>query len=126
MKFKLGQKVKYKKISKKIKIVRCLTSEDFEDENDEKIIERREIVELDKERVGFIMGRRKLVFRTVLSMNTVEDDDYGISDLIDIVRQIERFAYVVAYNMGKTDYVLEEDLGYICSYLKNTEEINNE
>lgn len=111
MKFKLGQEVKYRKISKKIKINRHFwTPEDFE-QDEEKILERRELIELDKGRIGYIAGRRKLVFQTIFSLNYDSYDvDNDILGFVDIVRQEEKFAYLVAYTMGKTNYVLEEDL----------------
>ena len=111
LKFRLGQKVKYKRISKKIEIDRQFwVSEDFK-EGEEKKLERREFIELDKERTGYIMGRRKLTFNTIFSVNNDNyDDDHNIIDFVNIERQEYKFAYLVAYNMGKTDYVLEGDL----------------
>jgi hypothetical protein len=106
MKFKLGQKVKYKRISKKINIIHFWTPKDFE-EDEEKRLERREIIELNKERVGYIAGRRRLVFTSILG---VEGDYEEESYLVDIIRQEKGFVYLVAYDMGHTDYVLEEDL----------------
>ena len=60
------------------------------------------------------MGRRKLVFNTVFEAAR-EEGDYMTPDAewVKIKRQDMRFAYVVAYNMGKTDYVLEGDLTLI-------------
>ena len=110
MKFKLGQKVEYKRISKKIEInTHFWTTEDFE-QDEEKILERREFIELKKERIGYIVGRRKLVFKTIFSVNSDYDDDSGIVEFVDIERQEYRFAYLVAYDMGHTNFVLEEDL----------------
>lgn len=83
---------------------------DFE-QVEEKELERREFVILNKERVGYIMGRRKLVFKTIFSVNDDNyDDDHNIIEFVDIERQEYRFVYLIAYNMGKTNYVLEEDL----------------
>jgi len=113
MKPKLGQKVRYKRISKKLEInMQYWTPDDFE-EGEEKILERRELIELKKERIGYVMGRRKLVFKTIFSVK----DDYYVEDeapahYVDIARQEKNFAYLVAYGMGQTNYVLEEDLGY--------------
>ena len=115
MEFKLGQKVRYKRISKKIEIdMQYWAPRDFE-EYEEKILERRELIELGKERIGYIMGRRKLVFKTIFSVNNEHydsDDDisYENVNFVDIARQEKGFAYLVAYGMGQTNYVLEEDL----------------
>jgi len=111
MKFRLGQKVKYKRISKKIEInMQYFDVPDFE-QGEEKALERREFIELKKERIGYVMGRRKLVFQTIFSINSNDyDDDYNIIEFVDIERQEYGFAYLVAYTMGKTDFVLEEDL----------------
>ena len=113
MKYRLGQKVKYKRISKKIEIdMQYWTPDDFE-KDEEKILERRKFIELNKERTGYIMGRRKLVFETIFSVKDdyyVEDDVPSHSHYVDIARQEYGFAYLVAYNMGQTNYVLEEDL----------------
>ncbi len=121
MKFELGQKVKYKRRVMKKKLTEFLMIKNFS-ENEEKEIKRREFIELSKERFGYIMGRRNLVFKTIFSVNygseNCDSDGNYESDFIDIVRQEKRFAYVVAYDMGHTDYVLEEDLKEI-----NKEEI---
>ena len=117
MKYKLGQKVSYKRISKKIEIdMQFWTPDDFEEdpetnEIEEKELVRRELIELKDERTGYVMGRRKLVFRT---MFMVKDDYYVEDDVpahyVDIKRQERKFAYLIAYGMGQTNYVLEEDL----------------
>lgn len=111
MKFKLGQKVKYKRISKKIEInMQYFDVPDFE-QGEEKELARREFIELEKERTGYIVGRRKLVFKTIFSVNNDNyDDDSNIIEFVDIKRQEYGFAYLVAYGMGQTNYVLEEDL----------------
>ena len=111
MKYRLGQKVKYKRISKKIEIdMQYFGVPDF-DQGEEKILERREFIELDKERTGYIMGRRKLVFKTIFWVNEFYDhDDEETKLFVDIARQEYGYAYLVAYGMGQTNYVLEEDL----------------
>ena len=113
MKFELGQKVKYKRRVMKKKLTEFLMIKDFS-ENEEKEIKRRKFIELNKERFGYIMGRRNLVFKTIFSVNygseNCDSDGNYESDFIDIIRQEKKFAYVVAYDMGHTDYVLEEDL----------------
>ena len=111
MKYRLGQKVKYKRISKKIEIdMQYWTPDDFE-EDEEKVLERRKFIELEKEKTGYVMGRRKLAFKTIFWVNEFYDhDDEETKLFVDIARQEYGFAYLVAYTMGKTDYVLEEDL----------------
>jgi len=111
MKFRLGQKVKYKRISKKIEIdMQYFDVPDFE-QGEEKVLERREFIELKKERTGYIVGRRKLVFKTIFSVNNDNyDDDSNIIEFVEIARQEYGFAYLIAYGMGQTNYVLEEDL----------------
>jgi len=111
MEFKLGQKVRYKRISKKIEIdMQYWAPRDFE-EYEEKILERRELIELNRERTGYVMGRRKLVFKTIFWVNEFYDhDDEETKLFVDIARQEYGYAYLVAYGMGQTNYVLEEDL----------------
>ena len=111
MKFKLGQEVSYKRISKKIEIdMQYFDVPDF-NQVEEKELERRKFITLNKERTGYIMGRRKLVFKTIFSVYSNDyDDDYKVIEYVDIARQEYGFAYLVAYNMGKTDFVLEEDI----------------
>lgn len=83
---------------------------DFE-QGEEKVLERREFIELKKERTGYIVGRRKLTFKTIFSVNNDNyDDDSNIIEFVDIKRQEYKFTYLVAYGMGQTNYVLEEDL----------------
>ena len=114
MKFKPGQKVSYIKISRKIEIDQQYWEFDDFKEDEEKTLKRRESVYLDKARIGYISGRRKLVFNTIFEA-VREEGDYMTPDAewVKIKRQDMRFAYVVAYNMGKTDYVLEGDLTLI-------------
>jgi len=111
MEFRLGQKVKYRRISKKIEInMQYWTFRDF-DEDEKKELVRREFIELKNERIGYVMGRRKLVFKTIFSVNRDHYDDIGdVVEFVEIARQEYGFAYLVAYGMGQTNYVLEEDL----------------
>lgn len=113
MKFKLGQKVKYKRVTKKIEIgEQYLTLENF-GEDEERILERRESIKLENERTGYIMGRRRFVFKTILSIideNYDYNDMGNVAEFVDIKRQEYGYAYQVAYGMGCTNYVLEEDL----------------
>jgi len=111
MKYKLGQKVSYKRISKKKEIMeQYLTLKDFE-EFEEKTLERRESIELANERTGYIMGRRRFTFKTYFQVVTDRGDGYEPeSEWVQVMDQDYGFAYQVAYTMGKTDYVLEEDL----------------
>ena len=111
MKFKLGQKVKYKRISKKIEIdMQYWTPKDFK-EGEEKHLNRREFIELDKERIGYVMGRRKLAFGTYFGVEVEEETatEPG-AEWVKIIWQAKGYAYLVAYTMGKTNHVLEGDL----------------
>jgi len=117
MKFKLGQHVRYKRISKKIEIdMQYWTPDDFKEnpetcEIEEKELARREFVNLKNERIGYVMGRRKLTFKTYFKVETDSGDGFEDgADWVDIARQEYSYAYLIAYTMGKTDYVLEEDL----------------
>ena len=111
MKYKLGQKVSYKRISKKIEInMQYWTPEDFK-EGEEKHLNRREFIELDKERIGYVMGRRKLVFGTYFGVKVEEGTaTEPRGEWVEIIWQAKGYAYSVAYTMGKTNYVLEDDL----------------
>ena len=111
MKYRLGQKVRYKRISKKIEIdMQYWTPDDFEG-YEEKVLERREFIEFYKERTGYVMGRRNLVFRTYFVVARDSGDDWEpASEWVEISRQEYGFAYLVACDMGHTNYVLEEDL----------------
>jgi len=118
MKFKLGQKVKYRRITRKIKIGEQYLNPDNFTEDEEKYLKRREIVYLDKMRTGYIAGRRRFVFGTILGIEyndgLLEDEyDSRPDEWVDIKRQEYEFAYLVAYTMGKTDYVLEGDLNKV-------------
>lgn len=64
MKFKLGQKVKYKRATNKKMYDYFLESKDFEGNYDEKEVIRREVIELEKVRTGYIVGRRRITFTT--------------------------------------------------------------
>lgn len=121
MKYKLGQKVRYKRITRKIEInMQYWDVPDFE-QDEEKELARREFIELDKERIGYIVGRRKLVFTTIFGVEVEERTMYEPgAEWVEIKRQEYKFAYLIAYNMGKTNYVLEEDLKY--DYKKSLEE----
>jgi len=117
MKYRLGQKVKYKRISKKIEInMQFWTPDDFKEdpetnEIEEKELARREFIELKNERTGYVMGRRRLTFRTYLGVEIDSGDNFEPeTEWVDIKRQEYGFAYLVACTMGKTDFVLEEDL----------------
>jgi len=98
MKFKLGQKVEYKKIIKRLD---CTFEQ--EDMPEDFTLEKRKVIELPKSRVGYIVGRRKLVFKLM----------FGVSDNTIIAECYDRewkFCYKVAYDMAHSNYVLEEDL----------------
>ena len=114
MEFKLGQKVSYQWISKKKDMGGddYTTLENFapDDDNDDCVmtIERREIRHFKKPRIGYIAGRRRVVFKTVLE--EVYESDPDQHDYIEINKQIYRTFYLVASNMRNYDYVLEGDL----------------
>ena len=112
MKFELGQKVSYQWISKKKDMSgdNYTTLENFKPEDDEAMmtIERRKTTFLKKPRVGYIAGKRRVIFKTVLK--EVYESDPEEHDYIEINEQIYRTFYLVASNMRNYDYVLEEDL----------------
>jgi len=111
MKFKLGQKVKYKRISKKIIMGEHYLNPDDFTEYEGKSLERRESIKLEKERIGYIAGRRRFTFRTYFQVEyRDEDSDLQPGEWVCIVKQEYGFAYLIAYTMGKTNYVLEDDL----------------
>lgn len=113
MKIRLGQKIRYRRISKKIEIDQKYWEFDDFEKYEEKTLKRRELIWLSKERIGYILGRRKLVFYTIFEAVKEEGNflEPG-AEWVKIKRQEYGFAYLVAYTMGKTDYVLEEDLSY--------------
>ena len=92
------------------------TPDDFKEnpetyEIEEKELVRREFVRLNNERIGYVMGKRKLTFKTYFKVETNSGDGFEDgTDWVDIARQEYGFAYLVAYGMGQTNYVLEEDL----------------
>ena len=114
MKFKLGQKVSYKRISKKKDMsgdnYTTLKNFKYDNNDDDSIMtkDRRETIILEKPRIGYISGRRRVVLKTVLV--EVYESDPDSKDYIDIQEQIYGMVYLVAWSFGKMDYVLEEDL----------------
>ncbi|MDP2362748.1 MAG: hypothetical protein Q8M94_03150 [Ignavibacteria bacterium] len=111
MKYQLGQKVRYKRISKKIEInMQYFDVPDFE-QGEEKVLERREFIELKKERIGYVVGKRKLVVKTHFGVESDSGDNFEpATEWVDIKKQDWEYFYLVAYGMGQTHYVLEEDL----------------
>lgn len=110
---KLGQKVKYKQIVRKrsCEYEDYIEIDDFEDDDDKKILKRVDIVDLEKERIGFVAGRRKIVFETIFELDIYPGDyDGEREESIEIAEQKYKQVYLVAYDMGKTNYVLEKDL----------------
>ena len=110
MKFKLGQKVEYKRYTEKIDMsgdnyVNC---SDFNATYEEKIVNRRQIVVSGRMKTGYIAGKRRLLFRTTLRLeyNSEPDED----DYVDIVKQEYATVYLVACNLRNFDYVAEIDL----------------
>ena len=114
MELLLGQKVKYKTISKKIKMGgdNYVTLENFIPDPDSddwtKTIKRRKLVILDKPRIGYIVGKRRVIADTVLKK--VYESDPELHDYIDIECQLYYKVYLVAWSMGKMDCVLGVDL----------------
>ena len=115
MKFKLGQKVSYKRISKKKDMsgdnyttLKNFEYDDDDDDDGSMTKERRETIILEKPRTGYISGRRRVVLKTVLI--EVYESDPESKDWIDIKEQIYGMVYLVAWSFGKMDYVLEEDI----------------
>jgi len=115
MKFRLGQKVSYQWISKKKDMGgdNYTTLKNFKPDSDDiynevMTIERREIKHLKNPRIGYISGRRRVIFKTVLE--EIYESDPNLHDYIEINEQIYCTFYLVASNMRNYDYVLEEDL----------------
>lgn len=111
MEFKLGQKVEYKRYTQKRDMSgdNYVGVEDFNVTYEEKIVDRREVCVLITEpRVGYIAGKRRILFRTTLRLEYNSDPDGD--DYVDIVKQEYTTAYLVACSMRNYDYVLEEDL----------------
>jgi len=113
--FKLGQKVSYQWISKKKDMSgdNYTTFKNFKYDDDDDdfcvmTIERREIKHLKKPRIGYIAGRRRVIFKTVLE--EVYNSNPDETDYIDINQQIYCTFYLVASNMRNYDYVLENNL----------------
>ncbi len=115
MKFKLGQKVKYKRISKKIEIdMQFWTPDDFERYDEEKELVRREFVELKNERIGYVMGRRKLVVKTYFGVERDSGDNFEpATEWVEIKKQDWKYFYLIACGMNHIDYVLEQDLSEV-------------
>ena len=96
MKFKLGQKVEYKKIIKRLD---CTFER--EDMPEDFTLEKRKVIDLVKSRVGYVIGSRKLVFKLM----------FGVGDEgVECYDREWKLCYKVAYDMAHTNYVLEEDL----------------
>lgn len=111
MKFKLGQKVKFNRVSKKIDMSGeeyHVTWDDFKGEDEEVKRYRRYEDSYFSDFVGYVAGRRRLVtettFRIFINSDPDEPNHIGISE------QKYGLFYLVAYDMGKTYFVLEEDL----------------
>jgi hypothetical protein len=114
MEFKLGQKVRYKKIVRKIQTP-YLEEKDFDDEE---IIEKERIkmFELTKERYGFIIGKRNIAKKAEYAF---EEDDPNCGGYVchqgtEIIK-----VYKVAYDMAHTNFVLEEDLKDVKNIIKD-------
>lgn len=99
--FKLGDKVSYNIISQKVKINYPPDSYDKEITHN-----RRVPFKLDKRRFGIVAGRRKLTFETTFEI-LINENSYLY---IDTLNQDFQFAYLIAYDLGKTNFVLAKDL----------------
>ena len=109
MESKLGQKVEYKRYSKKIDMCENYVEiKEFNCTYDEKTINRRELFVSDKLKTGYIVGKRRVLFRTTLRLEYNSDPDGD--DYVDIVKQEYCTVYLVASNMRNFDYVAEIDL----------------
>jgi len=104
MKFKLGQKIKYKRVIRKV--VFDIEKKDFDDVEIVRV-SKIKIVELSKERSGFIVGKRRLAEKAEYTFN---DDDPNCFGHIEHEKTETKEVYKVAYDMAHTNYVLEEDL----------------
>jgi hypothetical protein len=105
MKFELGQKVKYKKVVRKTHIYLHCKVEDFYTGETKEVIERRSY-ELSGEKIGIVMGKRKLIFSSILGVKIGDFDQPYIEAIERPMKQV----YLIAYDLGHTNYVLEEDL----------------
>jgi len=106
MKFKLGQKVRYKNILRKTSNYLHVNNDDFMP-NEIKEIKNIKSVILNEKRIGYVMGTRYRKFKTFISI--FDDGDFGQSYIAASGREMKQ-VYLIAYTMGKTNYVLEEDL----------------
>lgn len=102
--FILGQKVKYKKVVQKVPL--CIEKEEFDDTE---IVRKDKIkmIELTKERYGFIIGKRNIAKKAEYVFN---DEDPDCEGFIEHLETEIITVYKVAYDMAHTNYVLEEDL----------------
>ena len=107
MKFQLGQKVKFNKIVRRNK-----TDVDLKEFDDKEIVEVDRIITVRfiKERIGFIVGTRKIAKETFYHFN---DDSAGCPGFAEHDHTDSIKVYKVAYNMAHTNFVLEEDLEII-------------
>jgi len=111
MKFRLGQKVKFNRISKKIDMSReeyFVTFNDFYGNIEEVKRYRRYEDSYSIAFIGYVAGRRRLVTETIFCIYRNSNPDEP--DHVRILKQKYELFYLVAYDMGKTYYVLEKDL----------------
>jgi len=104
MKFKLGQKVRYKKVARKKSFY--IEKKDFKD-TEIAHVNKIVITTLNKERVGFVVGIRNLAH---LTDYTFWDDDPNVYGHVVHEKTVTKKVYKIAYDMAHTNYVLEEDL----------------
>ena len=105
MKFKLGQKVKYKNIVRKTHNYLHCKIEDFYSGEKKEVIERKSY-ELPEEKIGIVMGKRKLIFSDILGVKIGDFDQ----PYVEAIERPAKQVYLIAYDLGHTNYVLEEDI----------------
>jgi len=105
--FKLGQKVSYQKIIRKI-VTEYPEINDL-DENDLAEVEKDKNINLTKERLGFIVGKRNIAHKAIYTFHDRYEDDNMTGRVVHDSTE-KRKVYKVAYDMAHTNYVLEEDL----------------
>ena len=104
MNFKLGQKVRYKRVAQKT--TRHISEKEFDDE-DIISIDKIRLVGLAKARYGIVVGVRYIANKAdyVFADETTDCDGAIVWDSTEIIK-----VYKVAYDMAHGNYVLEEDL----------------
>ena len=102
--YTLGQKVKYRKVVRKT--TRYINPKEFREE-EIVLLDKIKIVELNRERYGFITGKRNIAKKAEY---TFYDDNPDIEGHIVHYKTETITVYKIAYDMAHTNFVLEEDL----------------